>query len=112
MIVMSFWMWHKRNDVHSLVKKFSKYPSLLIVMGPIVLIAGLFMVLSHNLWVGDWRVVITILAWLTLLKGLALIFAPEKALSFSKKWSSGAFSFGALVMLVVGVWVAWGAFGA
>ncbi len=41
------------------------------------------MVLVHNLWVLDWRIAITILGWLTLFKGLDLLFLPER---MQKRW--------------------------
>lgn len=51
--------------------------------GIVTLIIGLAMVLVHNVWVLDWRVSITILGWLTLLKGLDLLFLPER---MKKRW--------------------------
>ncbi len=111
-ILGALWAWKMRKDVHRLTKKFNKYPTLLMFMGPIVLIAGLFLVLGHNLWVGDWRVVVTIAGWLTLLKGLTIMFLPEQGLKLARAWNEKSLSLAALVMLVLGVWVAWGAFGA
>ena len=52
-------------------------------LGIVTLMTGLAMVLAHNVWVPDWRVVITILGWLTLIKGLDLIFLPERMM---KRW--------------------------
>ncbi len=47
-------------------------------LGVVTLVIGLAMVLVHNVWVLDWRVAITILGWLTLLKGFDLLFFPER----------------------------------
>jgi hypothetical protein len=111
-IIMALWVWHKRHDIHHLIKKIGKYPSLMLFMGPVVLIAGLFMVLGHNLWVGDWRVVVTISGWLMLFKGAGFIFAPKKLLALSKKINEKTLPLMALIMLIIGVWVTWGAFSA
>ena len=35
------------------------------------------MVLVHNVWVADWRIVITLLAWLTLIKGIVRLNLPH-----------------------------------
>ncbi|MFA5084398.1 MAG: hypothetical protein WC475_03425 [Candidatus Paceibacterota bacterium] len=51
--------------------------------GIVSLIIGIAMVLAHNLWVPDWRVVITILGWSSLLKGLDVLFLPER---MRKRW--------------------------
>ena len=35
-----------------------------LILGMFALLAGLAIVNTHNLWVSDWRVIITILGWL------------------------------------------------
>ena len=37
--------------------------------GGVPLVLGLVTVVLHNLWVADWRVVITILGWVSLIPG-------------------------------------------
>ena len=58
-------------------------PPLLYVLGVILIFAGLAMVLVHNLWRGGVApVVVTVIGWLTLAKGLLLIgAAPMPAAS-------------------------------
>lgn len=43
----------------------------------VLLICGVLMVMGHNLWVRDWRVIVTIVGWSVLLKSIALILAPH-----------------------------------
>ncbi len=43
----------------------------------ISIILGILMVLVHNVWVMDWRLIITILAWLTLIKGIVRLNFPH-----------------------------------
>lgn len=52
--------------------------------GVVTFVIGLAMVLVHNVWVLDWPVVITLLGWLTVLKGLDLLFLPER---MEKRWT-------------------------
>ena len=40
------------------------------------LILGIILVLSHNIWTLNWTVVITVLAWLTFLKGILRLLMP------------------------------------
>ena len=40
--------------------------------------AGLAIVLTHNVWVADWRVLITILGWLAAIGGAVRILAPQR----------------------------------
>ena len=53
--------------------------------GIISLVIGLAMVLSYNVWTKDWSVIITIFGWLSLIKGLCLLFMPENAKKMAKK---------------------------
>jgi hypothetical protein len=50
-------------------------PSMMFVLGAITLIAGLAMVLMHNIWSGGALVVIvTLVGWMTLIKSLSFLF--------------------------------------
>ena len=50
-------------------------PSMIFVLGAITLIAGLAMVLMHNIWSGGALVVIvTLVGWMTLIKSLSFLF--------------------------------------
>ena len=80
-----------------------------ISTGYITLLMGLVTVILHNLWVTDWRVVITILAWSTMIKGITKIGFPEQihkqAQRFKKKQM-----FSAAFMILLGVWLLWKSF--
>lgn len=80
-----------------------------ISTGYITLLMGLVTVILHNLWVADWRVVITILGWSTMIKGIAKIGFPElihkQAQRFKKKQM-----FSAAFMILLGAWLLWMSF--
>ena len=55
-------------------------PPLVFIVGLIVVAAGLAMVLSHNVWRGSaLAVAVTIIGWLTLVKGALFLFTPAPA---------------------------------
>jgi hypothetical protein len=47
--------------------------------------AGLAIVLTHNVWVANWRVLITLIGWLTLIRGAVRVLAPEAIMGFAGK---------------------------
>lgn len=51
--------------------------SLMYVSGFFTLIIGILLVVSHNIWEWSWRLIITIISWLILLKGASIIFYPQ-----------------------------------
>ena len=52
----------------------------------VLLICGVLMVMGHNLWVGDWRVIVTVVAWAVLIESIVLILAPQ-ILRIYANWS-------------------------
>ncbi len=77
-----------------------------ISTGYITLLLGLVTVILHNVWVAEWPVVITLLGWSTVIKGIMKIGFPEhihkQAQRFKKKQAVSA---GFLILL--GVWLFW-----
>ena len=56
--------------------------SMMLVLGIITVIAGLAMVLAHNIWRGGaLPVVVTLVGWLALIKGLLILFLPADAVA-------------------------------
>ena len=80
-----------------------------ISTGYITLLMGLVTVILHNVWVADWRVIITILAWSTLIKGVMKIGFPEyihkQAQRFKKKQILST-----IFLLLLGAWLFWVSF--
>lgn len=56
---------------------FRQAAGLVYVTGIITFTSGLAMVLAHNLWTDDWRAIITVLGWITLIKGAWLVIFPQ-----------------------------------
>ena len=63
----------------TLAGEFLNNPALMFLSGVITLSAGLAVVLTHNVWAGDWRILITILGWLAVIGGAARILVPDRA---------------------------------
>lgn len=59
-----------------------------IATGYSTLILGLMTVSLHNYWVADWRLLITILGWSTLLKGIHKIGFPESIAKESARYKN------------------------
>src|ERR1043165_9006448 len=65
-----------RAAFRTLANEFLASPALMFLSGVITMPAGLAIVLTHNVWAGDWRILITILGWLALLRGPHGLPAP------------------------------------
>jgi hypothetical protein len=60
----------------SLLKEFIGSRALLFVTGGLALLAGLAVVNAHNLRVPDWRVIVTVLGWLLIVRGISNLVFP------------------------------------
>jgi hypothetical protein len=59
--------------------------AILFLAGLITFPAGLAIVLTHNVWVADWPVIITIIGWLTAISGAFRLVAPEGTVRFGRR---------------------------
>src|SRR5262249_4542564 len=50
--------------------------ALIFITGVLALLAGLAIVNAHNLWVPDSRLVVTVLGWLFILRGIMNLVSP------------------------------------
>jgi len=84
----------------------AKSPALIYLSGFAFLILGTLLVVSHSVWTFDWRLVITIMGWLVLLKGAGRIFFPSAVRRLiEKKRDDRRFLLGEVVVLLVGLYL-------
>jgi len=73
-----------RDHYRRLLDDLFKNAALTYLMGFTAVILGFLMVNYHNTWRKDWTVLVTILAWLALMKGVLIIAFPRFVQSYSK----------------------------
>lgn len=73
-----------RDHYRRLLDDLFKNAALTYLMGFTAVILGFLMVNYHNTWGKDWTVLITILGWLALMKGVLIIAFPGFVHSYSK----------------------------
>jgi hypothetical protein len=101
-MALGLWM---NPEVHlGMMKEFMGSLPLIMLVGVLALVAGLAIVNAHSLWVADWRVIITILGWLAILRGAASLLVPMKVHSLGEIIMAATWgpTIGAVVMLVLG----------
>ena len=89
---------------------------LVFVLGILTLVAGLSMVLAHNVWSGTTSaVVVTIVCWITLIKGLLFLFLRpevEADLILNKLHYQQYFYIFMAVSLLIGIYLTYDGFAA
>ncbi len=82
------------KDLKQIMDDVAKSKALHLVISLTTLMLGAILVLVHNLWVADWRIIITIIAWVIFTKGIVNALAPAWVIKFgtkmvTKPWMKG-----------------------
>ncbi len=60
-----------------MAEQFLASSALIYLSGLLALPVGIAIVLAHNVWAPDWRVIITIIGWLAIIGGVVRIALPQ-----------------------------------
>ncbi len=76
------------------------------------LILGIFLILLHNIWTQDWRVLVTVLCWLTFIKGMVYLYC-SRTREFVRKHinHNTAYRINGGVCVVLGLYLGYHGFG-
>lgn len=75
--------------------------------GLLLLVAGLSIVRVHNLWVADWRIIVTLAGWFSVVGGVVRMLLPEQSAAVALPVASnrdGA-TFSGLLFLMLGIYL-------
>ena len=101
--------WAQFPDAYVGVLREMNNQSATIILGMFALLAGLAIVNAHNLWVSDWRVIITILGWLAIVRGALSLLFPNKMYGIGEVIlaSRSGPMIGAVIIFVLGGILSW-----
>ncbi len=79
MLAVSIPMMLTPASLQETTRRFLANRPLLLVAGILAMTAGLAILNTHNVWAGDWTVIVTLLGWAMVLGGAFRIIAPGVA---------------------------------
>jgi hypothetical protein len=103
---------HKLATVEALGALFHS-PALVLVLGIVFLVIGLALVLNHNIWSGGaLTVIVTLIGWVSLIRGLLLLFLSPNAIVelFGMLHFDQLFYFYVAISLAIGAYLTYGGF--
>lgn len=101
LVIVSTAFMLKVDEFKPVMLDMLKNPSLVLSSGILALILGILIVVTHNVWVMDWRVIITLLGWLTLLKGVIRLFYPEFVMKKATKCVENKTSYNIIMLITL-----------
>lgn len=107
LVIMSLLLLARREVVVTAMRELMGQRAAMLVVGIITLIIGLLMVLSHNVWVMGWPVIVTVFAWLILIGGLFRLYCPDTVYKVWNKMinKSEVFITSGVITLVIGLFL-------
>ena len=95
-----------RKAFKQVMEDFCKNAALVFYGGILALVIGVVIILTHNIWVANWTVIITIIGWIALIKGIWLSVFPNTVYKFMQAYQRNekllvVHSIGALIFGVV-----------
>lgn len=77
MLIASIGLFVSRNLYVKIIDDLRGQTMLMLTMGAFVLIMGLVLLQFHNVWTLDWRVLVTVIGWIMVIKGVLAMIAPD-----------------------------------
>jgi hypothetical protein len=97
-------LWNARV-YQDMAHDFIRNQSLIYLSGLLAMPVGLAIVLAHNVWTPDWRVVITVIGWLAVIGGALRIALPQRVQTIGGALvgNNAAMKIGSFVVLALGL---------
>jgi len=77
----------------------------LIISAFIAIIIGLLNILFHNIWELNWKIIITLIGWIALFKGLFLFIFPKRTVSKLENFNVKFIQVVYMLLFLVGVFL-------
>lgn len=84
LVIFSLFLLLRRSIAKSAMGEIMAQPGLILILAVITVILGLLMVISHNVWVMGWPIILTLFSWLVLIVGLLRLFCPDFAIKMGQ----------------------------
>lgn len=103
----------KRKSWIAVLRDMRKSPGMVMLVAFVELVLGLVIVITHNVWVTDWAVVVTIIGWLMVVEGTINMVVPHSVISQMIKYFNKPrwYTAGGVFAIIVGVYLASISFG-
>ncbi len=104
LVVAGISMAANSKETAAVVEEAAQHKGILWTWGIMALLIGASMVVLNDVWTPGLPLIVTILGWLALVKGVFILFFPRAAgVLYRKCGKSGSMVFWGLVVLIVGL---------
>jgi hypothetical protein len=102
LVIMGITLFNK-SYFNAVMTDLANSKGLLWVTGFITFVMGMVIVALYNVWSADWRVLVTLLGWLTVIKGAVIMLLPSSMMLLYRKYlSNHLLTYSGIYALVLG----------
>jgi len=93
-----------RKAFQRVMEDFCKNAAVVFYGGLLALVMGVVIILTHNIWVANWTVMITIIGWAGFIKGIWIIVFPNSVSEFMQAYqkNKNLLIVNPIIMLILG----------
>jgi hypothetical protein len=105
LLTVAFALFINRQAFAAMSEEFLQSRALLYLSGFLIMPAGIAIILTHNIWVPNWRVVVTLFGWMMAIGGALRLVFPDRV----QAWGRGFLRHPTGAYIAGGIWLAFGA---
>lgn len=103
LVISGLFLMIRGKTLPHLLKDFVGHPAVVYLTGAILIFLSALFLIQGNVWDGTWRTLITLFAWVTLLKGVAYVLFPDALHQTISKKVLGLLNLYGIIAIVAGV---------
>ncbi|HVC51543.1 MAG TPA: hypothetical protein VND87_05945 [Stellaceae bacterium] len=114
-LILSVAMFVDRAPMIAAIDLMAQDPAALLLLGIAGIVAGLAIVLTHNVWKrGVWPLVVTLVGWLILIRGILMVTLPAELIAriYAAVHLADYYYLYAVLPLALGAYLTWRGFSA
>lgn len=102
----------RRKLVIQVIREMIGNRSLIFVIAILELLAGIAIVISHNIWEMSWVGLVTLIGWVMIVEGIGWMIVPAKMSIFGRKLLSDKWYVVMIILsILIGGYLVYGGFG-
>jgi hypothetical protein len=102
LVIVGITLFNK-SYINAVMTDLANSKGLLWITGFITFVMGMVIVALYNIWSADWRVLVTLLGWLTVIKGAVIMLLPSSMMLLYRKYlSNHLLTYSGIYALVLG----------
>ena len=105
MLALAAALFIDRAGFKAMAEEFLQSRALIYLSGILTMLAGIAIILTHNVWMANWRVIVTLLGWMMAVGGAMRIVVPGR----TQAWGRGFLRHPSGTLIAGCIWLALGA---